>query len=177
MEKDLLTGLRASSIGLGTEPGRELVGQMYRASGASKLVHRTIQCQRVDAPEAAVVNVYKVDGTLRAERERIKDGKVYLSVEEAHLCEVCKDMEPASSEWKERAACVGDYRGFSEVERERNQFIREVCVKCPVQSECLEYGASNVRSNQGGVWGGVYFSYNLVSLEKKIERKRQELAA
>jgi WhiB family redox-sensing transcriptional regulator len=77
------------------------------------------------------------------------------------------DLLP-EAEWRERAAClpypailffgVDDNEGAAE-RHVREEEAKEICARCAVQSECLEYALST--REPYGIWGG------LTELERK----------
>lgn len=56
-------------------------------------------------------------------------------------------------DWSDRAACAGmDQRIFYLERGYSSKEAREICGRCPVRSECLEYALENKESF--GLWGG-----------------------
>lgn len=66
-----------------------------------------------------------------------------------------------SSDWQSQAACKGNNKNHfppERVERDKNKVARvaramEICRKCPVRVQCLEYSLEN--REPAGIWGGV----------------------
>lgn len=72
----------------------------------------------------------------------------------------------SSKDWKEQALCLNmDTNIFFdkyEEDEELRVAVDQLCIKCPVQRECL---ASAVTRQEWGVWGGVYFEKGKISKE------------
>jgi WhiB family redox-sensing transcriptional regulator len=70
------------------------------------------------------------------------------------------ELEP----WQDRANCIGtDPELFFPKAGKRSEEAQEVCSRCPVMSQCLEYALSH--NDRYGVWGGL----------SEADRKRQKL--
>ena len=67
--------------------------------------------------------------------------------------------------WQVQAACTGQAElFFSETRKSVARKAKEVCAKCPVQRECLEYA---IAEDEIGIWGG-----KTTNERRKIRRKR-----
>ena len=66
----------------------------------------------------------------------------------------------------DKALCLGmDTNLFFDKYEEDNNVssaVDSLCVRCPVQRQCLAYAVSN---QEWGVWGGVYFESGRISKE------------
>lgn len=89
----------------------------------------------------------------------------------------CGHCPKFSEDWKDDALCFDVYltEDFgSESRSERDRLISQYCHQCPVQRECLEYGAGDP-SNWGMIFGGLYFVQDISRRNKAIENRRKEL--
>jgi WhiB family redox-sensing transcriptional regulator len=85
------------------------------------------------------------------------------------------ELSNKTSEWKWDAACqgMGPNTFYLEVfkpkeNKMRVQTARQICGKCPVQTECLDYALDNCIAF--GIWGG------LTPVERwKVKRDRQAI--
>lgn len=68
--------------------------------------------------------------------------------------------------WKNKSMCLNMDTNIFFDKYENSEELRlavdELCIKCPVQRECL---ASAVTRQEWGVWGGVYFEKGKISKE------------
>ena len=62
---------------------------------------------------------------------------------------------------------------FDKYEEESNvrAAVDSLCVRCPVQRQCLAYAVSN---QEWGVWGGVYFEGGKISKEFNINKTKED---
>lgn len=62
---------------------------------------------------------------------------------------------------------------FDKYEEKLNvkSYVDSLCVKCPVQRQCLAYAVSN---QEWGVWGGVYFEGGKMSKEFNAHKTKEE---
>jgi WhiB family redox-sensing transcriptional regulator len=76
--------------------------------------------------------------------------------------------------WYARAACLGLPLGlFFADDGERTTHAQEVCRRCPVQRECLDYALTN--GIRHGVWGGLSAGERR-GLRSRSRRRRAEAA-
>lgn len=76
---------------------------------------------------------------------------------------------PAPAEWAERAACKGEpIHIFYPPSGRRPTIALQVCQRCEVRQECLDYAIEN--HQHWGVWGGMTERQRF---EEKRRRKRQ----
>ncbi len=80
------------------------------------------------------------------------------------------DIRP-EEHWRRRAACAGFDTAFffPEDEDEAATGAREICARCPVREDCLEYALANRQDE--GIWGG------LTGGERRRLRRRRRDAA
>jgi hypothetical protein len=75
----------------------------------------------------------------------------------------------------DKALCLGmDTNLFFdkyEEDREVSTAVDSLCVKCPVQRQCLAYAVSN---QEWGVWGGVYFESGKISKEFNYHKTKED---
>lgn len=72
----------------------------------------------------------------------------------------------SKKDWKTRALCLNMDTNIFFDKYEENEDLRtavdELCIKCPVQRECLAHA---VTRQEWGVWGGVFFEKGKISKE------------
>lgn len=68
-------------------------------------------------------------------------------------------IDPDDFTWKDIGSCVGmDFNFFFDYYEEDKTIasnVDKMCMSCPVQNICADYGREN---KQEGVWGGVYWT-------------------
>lgn len=68
---------------------------------------------------------------------------------------------PDDGRWRDKASCKNVdnrlffdfFQGNCKADDERLAFLKELCSKCPVKKECLDFAVRN--GIQYGVWGGL----------------------
>ena len=75
----------------------------------------------------------------------------------------------------DKAACVDmDFNLFFDKYEEDPALAKKIdllCIKCPVQRNCIAYGVSN---KEWGVWGGVYFEDGKISKEFNQHKSKED---
>jgi hypothetical protein len=58
-----------------------------------------------------------------------------------------------------------------EEQEDVQNYVDSLCIKCPVQGQCLAYAVSN---QEWGVWGGVYFENGKISKEFNSHKSKED---
>lgn len=167
--------IKATSIGLGIETNRKLEGLMWfyakrRSSGGLLTGHTNAACLRIrNLAEAERLPVFREEDVLYVEWNTPRGG---LEKPRVTPCSHCPAEFP-DTDWKRQAVCLNKDGAFDP--GTVDDFIQEYCSVCPVQLECLEYGAAFHEANSGAVWGGVHFSTKIERRLPAIEKRRKEL--
>jgi len=136
-------------------------GMTYvQIADAADLSENTIRYMRdrrfVQAKKAARILAVRVPerGVIDAERadhaHRIVHSDAHRHAESVRIL----DTEQRLGDWRDRAACRNiDTATFYRHRGESIEDAREVCRRCPVRAECLDYALST--GQKYGVWGGM----------------------
>jgi hypothetical protein len=83
-------------------------------------------------------------------------------------------LDPDNVKWYQLAACSGADINMFYDDYETDKFLAtqvdEMCLHCPVISQCYNEGISN---KEKGVWGGIYLDLGRVDRENNLHKTKE----
>lgn len=85
--------------------------------------------------------------------------------------------QPVEDEWRHEAACVGEDPelffpiGSTGPALEQIEAAKQVCNRCPVRTECLEFALDT--NQDSGVWGGTSEDKRRTARRRRARRRRR----